>query len=58
MSLEEMFGEGNGIVSSANTFKYFLGKGWSALIYCDPTQRTPSLHRFLGREDGLGRFSF
>lgn len=58
MSLEEMFGEGNGIVSSVNTFKYFLGKGCSALIYCDPTQRTRSLRRFLSREDGLGWFSF
>lgn len=36
MSLEETCGEGNGIVSSVDPFKYFLGKGWTTLIYCDP----------------------
>lgn len=43
MSLEEMCGEGNGIVSSMGPFKYFLGKGWTTLIHCDPSLHTRSL---------------
>lgn len=44
MSLEEMCVEGNGIVSSMGPFKYFLGKGWTMLIHCDLSPRTPSPH--------------
>lgn len=43
MSLEEMCVEGNGIVSSMGPFKYFLGKGWTTLIHCDPSPHTRSL---------------
>lgn len=43
MSPEEMCVEGNGFVSSMGSFKYFLGKGWAVLIYCDPSPHTWSV---------------
>lgn len=57
MSLEETCGGGNGIVSSVDPFKYFLGKGWTTLIYCDPlTAHSITVHSFLSLNDGFRRF--
>lgn len=45
---------GNNIVSSAGPFKYFLGKGWTMLIDCDPwPAHSISLHSFLSLSDGF-----
>lgn len=42
---------GNAIVSSTAPFNYFLGKSWSALIYC--VLSPINVHGFLKLADGV-----
>lgn len=49
-SPEETCWDGNDIVSSADPFNYFLGKSWSALIYC--VLSPINVHSFLKLNDG------
>lgn len=47
--------EGNHIVSSADPFNYFLGKGWSTLICRDLSPI--NVHSFLKLNDGRADLS-
>ena len=58
MSQEEMYGEGTATSPQWTLSTTSWGKGWAALIYCDPSALKFNCVGCISQGRGLGRKSF